>query len=185
MYLKVVLFWSVISDPRLTLSYLQKRSIRRKRTYGNHEMQWVTLCTVFVVVDIVCILLQYDKRIGWNIYYRIPSRHETLCYCWLNVDPASTTLYQHWAGYWVESNEVLTFWGWWDEWDDTALQAQNSKFVPWRSEVEHATARSQSPPPHNIDFLRMSGEETFCFFKTWMSERGFGPTISDFPSRQL
>ena len=24
-------------------------------------------------------------------------------------------------------------WGWWDEWDDTALQTQDSKFKPWRS----------------------------------------------------
>ena len=29
-------------------------------------------------------------------------------------------------------------WGWWDEWGDTALQIQDSKFKPWRSEVEHA-----------------------------------------------
>ena len=35
-----------------------------------------------------------------------------------------------------------TSWGWWDEWDDTALQTQYSKFKPWRSEAEHATPRS-------------------------------------------
>ena len=35
-----------------------------------------------------------------------------------------------------------TSWGWWDEWDDTALQTQDSKFKPWRSEAEHATSRS-------------------------------------------
>ena len=34
-----------------------------------------------------------------------------------------------------------TSWGWWDEWDDTALQTQNSKFKPWWSETEHATSR--------------------------------------------
>ena len=34
-----------------------------------------------------------------------------------------------------------TSWGWWDEWDDTALQTQDSKFKPWRSEAEHATSR--------------------------------------------
>ena len=28
-----------------------------------------------------------------------------------------------------------TSWGWWDEWDDTALQTRDSKFEPWRFEV--------------------------------------------------
>ena len=27
-----------------------------------------------------------------------------------------------------------TSWGWWDDWDDTVLQTQVSKFEPWRSE---------------------------------------------------
>ena len=36
-----------------------------------------------------------------------------------------------------------TSWGWWDEWDDTVLQTQDSKFEPWRSEAEHATSRSR------------------------------------------
>ena len=31
-----------------------------------------------------------------------------------------------------------TSWGWWDDWDDTALQIQDSKFEPWRSETDHA-----------------------------------------------
>ena len=33
--------------------------------------------------------------------------------------------------------------GWWDKWDDTVLQTQDSKFEPWRSEAEHATSRSR------------------------------------------
>ena len=36
-----------------------------------------------------------------------------------------------------------TSWGWWDDWDDTVLQTQDSKFEPWRSEAEHATSRSR------------------------------------------
>ena len=36
-----------------------------------------------------------------------------------------------------------TSWGWWDEWDDTVLQTQDSKFEPWRSEAEHATSQSR------------------------------------------
>ena len=36
--------------------------------------------------------------------------------------------------------------GWWDEWDDTVLQTQDSKFEPWRSEAEHNTSRSRRLP---------------------------------------
>ena len=36
--------------------------------------------------------------------------------------------------------------GRWDEWDDTVLQTQDSKFEPWRSEAEHATSRSRRLP---------------------------------------
>ena len=36
-----------------------------------------------------------------------------------------------------------TSWGWWDEWDDTALQTQDSKYDPWRSEAEHTTSQSR------------------------------------------
>ena len=64
-----------------------------------------------------------------------------------------------------------TSWGWWDEWDTTAFQTQNSKFEPWRSEV-----------PHNIDSLRVSGKETFCFFEAWRPEWGSNPR---FPTFQL
>ena len=50
-------------------------------------------------------------------------------------------------------------WGWWDEWDDTALQTQDSKFEPWRFEAEHALGN------HNTEYLRVSGEKTFVFLK--------------------
>ena len=39
-----------------------------------------------------------------------------------------------------------TSWGWWDDWDDTDLQTQDSKFEPWRSEAEHVTSRSRRLP---------------------------------------
>ena len=39
-----------------------------------------------------------------------------------------------------------TSWGWWDDWDDTVLQTQDSKFEPWRSEAEHGTSRSRRLP---------------------------------------
>ena len=35
--------------------------------------------------------------------------------------------------------------GWWDEWDDTALQTQDSEFERW-SEAELATSRSRRLP---------------------------------------
>ena len=39
-----------------------------------------------------------------------------------------------------------TSWGWWDDWDNTVLQTQDSKFEPWWSEAEHATSRSRRLP---------------------------------------
>ena len=58
-----------------------------------------------------------------------------------------------------------TSWGWWDDWDDTVLQTQDSKFEPWWSEVEHATSRSHKLPTILI-FTRGWGRNIFCFFQT-------------------
>ena len=58
-----------------------------------------------------------------------------------------------------------TAWGWWDEWDDTVLQTQDSKFDPWRSEAEHATSRSRRLPTI-LTFTRGWGRNIFCFFQT-------------------
>ena len=57
-----------------------------------------------------------------------------------------------------------TSWGWWDDWDDTVLQTQNSKFEPWRSEAEHATSRSQRLPTI-LTFTRGWGRNIFVSFK--------------------
>ena len=57
-----------------------------------------------------------------------------------------------------------TSWGWWDDWDDTVLQTQNSKFEPWRSEAEHATSRSRRFPTI-LTFTRGWGRNIFCFFQ--------------------
>ena len=56
-----------------------------------------------------------------------------------------------------------TSWGWWDDWDDTVLQTQGSKFEPWRSEAEHATSRSRRLPTI-LTFTRGWGRNIFCFF---------------------
>ena len=52
-----------------------------------------------------------------------------------------------------------TSWRWWDDWDDTVLQTQDSKFEPWRSEAEHATSRSRGSPQYWLSHV--DGEETF------------------------
>ena len=58
-----------------------------------------------------------------------------------------------------------TSWGWWDDWDDTVLQTQDSIFEPWRSEAEHATSRSRRLPTI-LTFTRGWGRNNFCFFQT-------------------
>ena len=58
-----------------------------------------------------------------------------------------------------------TSWGWWDDWDDTVLQTQDSKFEPWRSEAEHATSRSRKLPTI-LTFTRGWGRNIICFFQT-------------------
>ena len=57
-----------------------------------------------------------------------------------------------------------TSWGWWDDWDDTVLQTQDSKFKPWRSEAEHATSRSRRLPTI-LTFTRGWGRNIFVSFK--------------------
>ena len=57
-----------------------------------------------------------------------------------------------------------TSWGWLDDWDDTVLQTQDSKFDPWRSEAEHATSRSRRLPTI-LTFTRGWGRNIFVSFK--------------------
>ena len=57
-----------------------------------------------------------------------------------------------------------TSWGWRDDWDDTVLQTQYSKFEPWRSEAEHATSRSRRLPTI-LTFRRGWGRNIFVSFK--------------------
>ena len=54
--------------------------------------------------------------------------------------------------------------GWWDEWDDTVLQTQDSKFKPWRSEAEHATSWSRKLPTI-LSFTSGWGRNIFASFK--------------------
>ena len=70
--------------------------------------------------------------------------------------PPLSTYRQNWAR--------RTSWGWWDEWDDTVLQTQDSKFEPLRSEAEHATSRSRRLPTI-LSFTRGWGRSIFVSFK--------------------
>ena len=71
---------------------------------------------------------------------------------------------------------------WWDDWDDTALQTQDSKFEPWRFATEtlplgHGVTNSES--------LRVSGEETFCPFETWRPKWGSNPRSATFQAGSI
>ena len=57
-----------------------------------------------------------------------------------------------------------TSWGCWDDWDDTVLQTQDSKFEPWRSEAEHVTSQSRRLPTI-LTFARGWGRNVFVSFK--------------------
>ena len=59
-------------------------------------------------------------------------------------------------------------WGWWDEWDDTVLKTQDSKFEPWRSEAKHATFWSRRLPTI-LSFYTWMGKKHFCFFQTFQT----------------
>ena len=62
-----------------------------------------------------------------------------------------------------------TSWEWWDDWEDTVLQTQDSKFEPWRSEADNATSRSRRLPTI-LSFTRGWGRNIFVSFKPPRSE---------------
>ena len=72
-----------------------------------------------------------------------------------------------------------TSWGCWDEWNDTALQTQDSIFEHWRSEAERATSRSRRFPTI-LNVYEGAGIKTFCFFDTLRPEWGSKPRSATF-----
>ena len=54
--------------------------------------------------------------------------------------------------------------GWWDEWENTSLQTQDSNFAPWRSEAEHATSRSRRLPTI-LNLHEWAGKKHFVSLK--------------------
>ena len=70
-----------------------------------------------------------------------------------------------------------TTWGWLDEWNDTALQRENSKFELWRYKAKHATSHGGSPK--YWIFTSERGRKN-CFFETWKPEWGWTRDLSIF-----
>ena len=108
--------------------------------------------------------------------WSVTDKHETRNPCWRSIATKRAQLTRY-EGKWNESGfrpSLSTYrlnwawrisWGWWDDWDDTVLQTQNSKFELWRSEAEHATSRSRRLPTI-LTFTRGWERNIFCFFQT-------------------
>ena len=62
--------------------------------------------------------------------------------------------------------------GWWDEWDDTALQTQDSKFEIWQSEAEHTTSRLKRLPTNWIFTIERRRNNWFVSLKLACQSRG-------------
>ena len=103
---------------------------------GEWSVRMNSVCTPIFAGELVCPL-----EMKWNESGFMPP----LCTYRLN---------------WARRNS----WGWWDDWDDTVLQTQNSKFEPWRSEAEHATSRSRRLRTI-LTFTRGWGRNIFVSFK--------------------
>ena len=106
---------------------------------------WVVIWVKFEKWLKICIIL-LDAQVKWNeMKWNESGFRPPLCTYRLN-----------WAR--------RTSWGWWDDWDDTVLQTQDSKFEPGRSEAEHATSRSRRLPTI-LTFTRGWGRNIFVSFK--------------------
>ena len=102
------------------------------------------------VQNILCLLCSH----GWGVTF---SYHkDNMKWNESGFRPPLCTYRLNWAR--------RTSWGWWDDWDDTVLQTQDSKFEPWRSEAEHATSRSRRLPTI-LTFTRGWGRNIFVSFK--------------------
>ena len=95
----------------------------------------------------ICLFHKYADSVYWKC-----------CYKWneSGFRPPLCTYRLDWAR--------RTSWGWWDDWDDTVLQTQDSKFEPWRSEAEHTTSRSRRLPTI-LTFTRGWGRNISVSFK--------------------
>ena len=71
-----------------------------------------------------------------------------------------------------------TSWGWWVEWDDTALRTNDSIFNTWRSEASTLTLGHAGYPQYRI----LTSERVMNILFLWNLEAkvGFKPAISDY-----
>ena len=112
--------------------------------------------TVFVLAMFIYGFNPYGV-LKWNISHSTRGRlYDTGKWNQSDFRPLLCTYRLNWAR--------RTSWGWWDDWDDTVLQTQDSKFEPWRSLAEHATSRSRRLPTI-LTFTRGWGRNIFCSFK--------------------
>ena len=158
----IVQMWQLIThktQERFKLSCL-KNTIH----WINHHSEWVNVSVMLPTILIfvskrgcnILLLWNLNSRVGFEpaISY-FPSRQLSHhCTKWneSGFGPLLCTYRLNWA--------MRTSWGWWDDWDDTVLQTQDSKFEPWRSEAEHATSRSRRP---QYWLSHVDGEDNFLF----------------------
>ena len=112
----------------------------------------------------------HHSRFAWYLYRYMFSRHIPALNN-VNIDIPRVEIKWNESGFrpplctyrlnWARR----TSWGWWDDWDDTVLQTQDSKFGPWRSVAEHATSRSRGLPTI-LTFTGGWGRNIFSFFQT-------------------
>ena len=109
----------------------------------------------WLIVVLICFTIRVKHSYWWWNEWFQTRRHFRNEMKWIR--PPLCTSRLNWAR--------RTSWGWWDDWDGTVLQTQDSKFGPWRCEAEHATSRSRRFPTI-LTFTRGRGRNIFCFFHT-------------------
>ena len=72
-----------------------------------------------------------------------------------------------------------TSWGWWDEWDDTVLQTQDSKFKTWQCGAKHTTSRSRRLSTI-LNLYEWAGKKKSVFLKLECQSWGSNPRSPTF-----
>ena len=107
--------------------------------------------------------VQWLKLSAWKVGDRAFEPHSGLKWNESGFRPPLCTYRLNWAR--------RTSWGWWDDWDDTVLQTQDSKFDPWRSEAEHATSRSRRLPTILTQEIMKAKTFRYNLKRTWRRSR--------------
>ena len=171
--------------------YVIKRSLLRDRHLPTQLPHYTPTCNITdqysaIRPDVVpvntkhlynsCTMLVQSRR-RWADVSNLTKKHNLVSYFYSNVtiichSPYTLKMKMKWneSGFrpplctyrlnWARR----TSWGWWDDWDDTVLQTQDSKFEPWRSEAEHATSRSRKLSTI-LTFTSRWGRNIFVFCK--------------------